>query len=212
MTYQGTLYASVAELKAHLRITDTDDDAPLAVALAAASKAIEDATYRTFGLTGSAVARFFDYEGLHIEGRCAVKIADLQTTVGLVVTGDFDGSYAYATSLTLGTDFDLYPWNAAADGVPWTHIVFRPSNANFGTYCAPAARLLTVTANWGWTAVPTTVKQACLIQAARFFMRRDAWAGVAGSPDLGNELRLLSELDVDVAPMLNGYRRLWGAA
>lgn len=211
MTYV-TDYCTVAELKDQLRVTDTDDDTALGYAVTAASRAIDAETCRTFGLTGSAVARLFDYDGLHIEGRCAVKIADLQTTVGLAVTADFAGDYTYSTTLTLNTDFDLWPWNAAADGVPWTHLVLRPNTVNFSPRCAPQARLLSVTGNWGWSAVPTSVKQACLIQAARFFVRRDAAFGIAGSPELGTEVRLLARLDPDVALMLQGYTRVWGAA
>jgi hypothetical protein len=212
VTYSDTDYCSVDELKSQLRITDTVDDTALQIAVSAASRAIDDECHRTFGLTGSAVLRLFDYDGLHIEGRCAVKIADLQTTVGLVVTADFAEDFTFSTTLTLNTDFDLWPWNAAADGVPWTYLVLRPNTTNFASSCQPQARLFSVTGNWGWSAVPVRVKQACLIQAARVFMRRDSWAGIAGSPDLGNELRLLSELDPDVRLLLSPLVRVWGAA
>lgn len=212
MTYAGTDYCSLVELKAQLRIADTVDDTALATYITSASRAIDAECYRTFGLTGSAVARLFDYDGLHIEGRCAVKLADLQTTVGLAVTADYGYDYTYSTTLVLNTDFDLWPWNAAADGVPWTHLVLRPYITTPSPTCAPQARLFSVTGNWGWTAVPTLVKSACLIQAARFFVRRDAPFGIAGSPDSGSEMRLLASLDPDVALMLAPLVRLWGAA
>lgn len=212
MTYGTTLYASVADLKAQLRVTDTVDDAALLIAVTAASRAIDGYCFRTFGLTGSAVARVYDYDGLHIEGRCAVKLNDVQTTVGLVATADYAADFTYSTTLVLSTDFDLWPWNAAADGVPWTHLVLRPTSAAHLSACVPQPRMFTVTANWGWSAVPTLVQQACLLQASRFFMRRDAWAGVAGSPDLGNEIRLLNQLDPDVQLSLASLVRYWGAA
>lgn len=215
MTYGAELYASVDELKAWVTRSDVsiaDDDAQLLIAVTAASRAIDAHCNRTFGLTGSATARVFDFDGLHLEGRCAVKITDLQTTVGLAVTADYAQDYQYSTTLTLNTDFDLWPWNAAADGVPWTHLVLRPSSAAYLTACVPEARLFSISGNWGWTTVPTLVKQACLLQASRWFMRRDAWAGVAGSPDLGNEIRLLSALDPDVQLALSSLVRVWGAA
>jgi len=55
--------------------------------------------------------------------------------------------------------------------------------------------------------VPTTVKQATLLQASRVFARREAPFGVAGSPDMGSELRLLEKVDPDVAVMLVPYVR-----
>ena len=54
---------------------------------------------------------------------------------------------------------------------------------------------------------PDAVKDACLIQAARFFSRRTSPHGIAGSPESG-ELRLLNSLDVDVQQLLAGVRVL----
>ena len=69
-----------------------------------------------------------------------------------------------------------------------------------------------VTAKWGWTATPPAVVNANLILASRFLKRRDSPFGMAGSPEMGNELRLLSKLDPDVAVMLAHYKLFWGAA
>lgn len=51
--------------------------------------------------------------------------------------------------------------------------------------------------------VPGPVELACLIQASRWFKRKDAPFGIAGSPELGSELRLLSKLDPDVEVLLD---------
>lgn len=229
MTYV-TDYCSLAELKAQLRVTDTDDDTALGIAITAASRAIDQHCNRRFGLTGSPAVRYYTYGkgvgalfnpfGLYpfgvaqpdgvplIEGRQAVEIDDLMTTTGLTVTVDTTGLYTYSTTLTVNTDFDLWPWNAAAEQIPWTHMVLRPTAA---VYWPRAARAISVSANWGWSSVPTVVKQAALVQAARFFTRRDAPFGIAGSPELGSETRLLAKLDPDVQLMLSTVRRWWGA-
>jgi hypothetical protein len=60
--------------------------------------------------------------------------------------------------------------------------------------------------------VPTGVILAALIQANRYYKRRDAWAGVAGSPDMGNEIRLLAQLDPDVQTMLKPHKLYWWVA
>lgn len=64
-----------------------------------------------------------------------------------------------------------------------------------------------VTADFGYDAVPESVKLACLLQASRLVMRRDSPLGVAGSP--GSEMRLLARLDPDVETLLRPYKRRW---
>lgn len=201
-------YLTTAELKAQLRITDTADDTYVGIAVTAASRAIDKSCNRQFGQATSAVARVFRWDGTCIEGRVAVPLFDLMDTTGLVVSLDQGQDGTYERTLTYSTDFDLWPWNAAADGVPWTHLVLRPTAT---AWPAGFARELQVTAKWGWSAVPTIVKQAALIQGSRFFVRRDSQYGVAGSPETGTELRLLDRLDPDVAVALTAVRRHWGA-
>lgn len=211
MTSLITDYCSLADLKAHLRIptANTDDDAQLAFTITAASRAIDAMAFRRFGLAPSPTVRLFSANGEVIDGCVAVPIDDLMSTTGFAVTVDYDGDYTYDTTLTLNTDFDLYPWNAAGDLEPWTHIVFRP---NTSTRWVRNERAFSITGQWGWATIPSLVEIACLMQAARWFMRRDSWAGVAGSPDLGNELRLLAALDPDVQAALRPVIRWWGAA
>jgi hypothetical protein len=57
------------------------------------------------------------------------------------------------------------------------------------------------------------VEQATLLQASRFHARRFSPYGVAGSPELGSELRLLAKLDADVELALSKAQlvRWWAA-
>jgi len=64
-----------------------------------------------------------------------------------------------------------------------------------------------VVSQWGWTAVPAQVPGAARIQLSRFDWRRDAPAGIAGSPDSGSEIRLLAKLDPDAIKALSGLAR-----
>lgn len=198
-------YVNSAELKAHLRITDTNDDDALALAITAASRAIDRSCGRQFGLNGSAVARVYTWGKTFIEDLPAVEVDDFMTSTDLSIKLDTSGSGSYGSALA---SVDPWPWNAVADGRPWTHLVFRAYASGFPTALSQGVQ---VTANWGWTAVPDVVKQACLIQASRFFVRRDSQYGVAGSPETGTELRLLDRLDPDVAVLLSTVRRHWGA-
>lgn len=201
-------YATAAELTAYLRIGDSDDDVNAATAVTAASRAIDANANRQFGLTGSAVQRFYTYHGERTAaGQPILLIDDLMTTVGLIVGLDTGQQGTYTGTLTIGTDFDLWPRNAAAEGRPWTGVVMRRAPAFWFPYWEDGIR---ITANWGWSAVPVAIHQAALIQAGRYFVRKDSLYGVAGSPDIGSEVRLLARLDPDVALTVSAYKRWWG--
>ena len=193
-------YLTLAELKSALVIGDTDDDAELGFAITAASRSIDHYAGRQFGLTGSAVARYYS-----AQSGLVVTIDDLQTTTGLVIKEDEDRDGVFETTLVLDTDVRLYPWNATAEGRPWTELRAEPTET---FSCHP--RAFEVTGNWGWTTVPTLIKQACLIQAGRIFKRKDSPMGIAGSPELGSEIRLLARLDPDVAVLVSALRRYDG--
>lgn len=204
-------YITTSQLKDALRITDTADDLMLGYAITAASRAIDQHCGRQFGQESAPVARFYTPYLDSDNYRYVCRIDDLMTTAGLVIQTDVDNDLVFETTLVLNTDVLLAPYNAAADLLPWTRLVttakYGIPNINFPL----RERSVMVTAQWGWSSIPDVVVQACLIQASRFFLRRNAPFGVAGSPELGNELRLLSKLDPDVAVMLSQVVRPWGA-
>jgi hypothetical protein len=117
------------------------------------------------------------------------------------------------------TDYTLYPKNALSKGGVYERAHFSLSLA--ASPYAPAywgpgrySKIdLVIDGLWGWTAVPTSVKQATMLQATRLAARRDSPFGVAGSPSEGSELRLLAKVDPDVETVIGKkYRREWWAA
>jgi len=198
-------YITLSELKAFLRIGDTGDDVQLAVAITAASRAIDRCTNRQFGVVASVEERQYTAEWNRRRGRWVVPIDDLMTVTGLVVTTvDEDGTLTGTI-----TAYDLEPRDADLKGRPWELLVVRSTSAVVPT---GARGEMATTGLWGWTAVPTAVDQATYLQASRFHARRNSPYGVAGSPDDGSELRLLARVDPDVAVSLGPYRRWWAAA
>lgn len=193
-------YVTAGELKSYLRIDagDTADDVQAALAVTAASRAVDKTCSfgfpRQFGQVAAPEARF--YTARYDVSRCrwVVQIDDLQDATGLTVT----------TSAGTVDLFVKQPVNAAATGKPWTRLVVDPEAAVIpkGT-----ENEVTVTAKYGWSTVPVTIKQATLLQASRLFKRRDAPFGVAGSPEAGSEIRLLARVDPDVAVTLRPYVR-----
>lgn len=191
-------YVTVDEAKEYLRIpaTDTADDVRLGLDVAAASRAIDRATKRQFGKLDAAGERFYTAQ-YDCDRGWFVTIDDLQTAAGLVVESN-------GTAIT---DYRLTPLNAASEGEPWTEVLFDSTVRPATTYGG-----VSVTAVFGWTTVPATIKDAALLQTARFFKRSDAPFGVAGSPESGSEMRLLAKVDPDVAVMVNDYVRRWWSA
>lgn len=188
-------YITSTELKTELKITDSTDDAWVALVVTAASRAVDRHTRRQFGKLDTPTARVCGPASYRLElDRWVVPIPDLMTSTGLLV--ELDGVAV--------TDAELEPFDAADEGRPWTRLALAEgSSVTWPT----RGRRVDVTATWGWSAVPTTVKTATMLQAQRFYARRDSPYGVAGSPDLGSELRLLAKVDADVAVMLTDYVR-----
>lgn len=192
-------YCTASELAAYAQIPDSGDDVELGLAAEAASRAIDHCCARQFGLLASVEARVLVAEWKPRVGAYHVRIPDLMTATGLVVT-------VSGAAVTAGVGYELLPRDAAERGRPWERIATLAATAptlGVGDYT------VTVTGRWGWTAVPDTVKQATLLQAARFHKRRQAPFGVAGSPEMGSEIRLLAKVDPDVEAMLRRYRRDW---
>lgn len=189
--------AGAGGAKEYLRIpaTDTVDDTRLGLDVTAASRAIDRATNRQFGLDAAPTTRLYTAEWDQTLSKWIVRIDDLMTVAGLVVT-----------SGTAITGYTLWPLNAVVEGKPFTEIRLpsKPSSVDVGG--------VSVLGTFGWSAIPATIKDATLLQMARFFKRSDAPFGVAGSPDSGSEMRLLAKVDPDVAVMVSDYVRRWVAA
>ena len=200
-------YVTLAQARAYRSISDSVDDAELSLAITAASRAIDRAAGRQFGVVTLAEARAYTPHWDRRRGVWLVDVDDLMTTTGLAVALDLADDLTFSTSLVAG-DWRLHPMNASQRGVPWTQLEVRHDAS-----AQPLARVggVQVTALWGWSSVPDDIEQACLLQVSRIFARRQSPFGVAGSPADGSELRLLDRLDPDVAVMVRARRRHWGA-
>lgn len=198
-------YATPTELGAFMRTPDSLDAAQMARAITAASRAIDDHTNRQFGLVAAPEPRLYTARWSRSRGAWIVAFDDLMTATGFALAADLDDDGVFETDLTAAAI--RRPLNAAAKGRPWTEVMIRASSSVQPNGCAGAVQGI---GQWGWTDVPVTVTEACLMQANRLMFRRDSPHGVAGSPQTGSELRLLAKLDVDVVAHLKDYvRRVW---
>lgn len=194
-------YASLGDLKLAIRITDAADDTLLQVALDAASSAIDDHCNRTFVASGEPSARVFEPSG----GR--VETDDFFTTLGLIIS--VGGTEIPQAIENTRAGYTLYPLNAEANGEPYTSFRYAHFPLSVWPLLGAIERTrATVTARWGYAAaVPAQVRQACILQASRIFARRLSPYGIAGSPEMGSELRVLAKVDPDVAVLLAGLVR-----
>lgn len=200
-------YASTADLRAYItRSSVTVDDTELALAVTAASRVVDEYCGRQFGQVSTAAARVYTAEWDRRRCRWIIETDDISSTDDLAVMVDDDDNQTYDREIDV---YRLWPFNADENGDPWTRIIVQPDSANLPTGREGAVE---VTAEWGWAAVPTPVKNATLIEANRIFQRRVSPYGIAGSPETGSELRLLRSVDVDAQKILQRYRRHWGAA
>lgn len=194
-------YVTAGELAAYCHADESVDAADLALAVTGASRAVDRNTNRQFGLTAAAEVRQYTARWSKTRGAWLVPIDDLM--LGPIVTLDLDGDGTYETTVD-NAHLVKRPRNAAVKGRPWTELLVSPKAPK-----QPTGRegQVQVFVQFGWSAIPATVKLATRLQASRFFTRREAPFGVAGSPSEGSEMRLLAKVDPDVAVALDDFRR-----
>jgi hypothetical protein len=145
----GDAYATPAELAERLNV---DDGPTLSGLLDAASRAVEAFCHRQFNKATVATARRFrplDWRRLPVD--------DFHTVTGLIV--DVGGTVWDAA------DFDPQPWNGTVDGMTgWPFYNLYGVNRSWSQ-----TLVTTVTAQWGWTAVPSAIKESTLATAAAMF-------------------------------------------
>src|SRR5262249_7977422 len=179
-------YAELTALKSALKITDTDRDALLSLALEAASRNVDNTTGRRFYLDTAATARVYGAAGRAAYTRSGVRllIDDIGEANPTVELGSGVGGPWGAI-----TDFEVWPEHALARGLvidSFLRVTGWPLGSN----------RVRVTARWGWPAFPAEVIQATLIQANRLFHRYQSPEGLAGSDEWG--LVRMNRVDPDV--------------
>lgn len=176
-------YATLNDIKARLG-SGMDRSAPddmLEHCVEAASRYIDGVTGRRFYLDGSATAR------LYVPNHSPVVfVDDIGSTTGLVVKTDDDLDGDGDTTIA-ATDYQAGPVNALAEGRPLTKITY----ASCWTIIREGWASIEVTARWGWPAVPTDIKEACLVAAARLFAQRNAPTGILGGSLEGMPTQIL---------------------
>ena len=193
-------YCTLAALKAALRITDTLDNDLLEVAIESASREIDGYCERVFYSTSA--TRIYAPQNIYL-----VETDDIVSVTSVKTSTD---GLTFDTTLA-STDYQLEPLNGISGGLstPFTQI------RAVGDYLWPAYSPQTifhleasvqVVGVFGWSAVPTAIKQATIILAMRLFKRLDSPLGIAGFGDMG-QMRV-GRFDPDVDALLAPFRKV----
>ena len=190
-------YATLAQVKSSLRITDDLDDPLLELAIEAASRQIDSHCERVFYST-SATRVYAPNDSYYCETDDIVSITTAKTSS--LADGTFDTTWATS-------DYELLPLNGIAGGlvIPWNGL------KAVGDYLFPVTTpvqeaTLQIVGVFGFASIPTAIKQATVILASRLMKRNDSPLGVAGFGDLG--VVRVSRLDPDVESLVAPYRKV----
>ena len=192
-------YCSLSEIKAAARIpvSDTQDDTLLELAVESASRSIDAHCARHFYQSGT-VTRYYVPST-----RLVCDIDDVAgTAVTVAISSAADG--VYDITLDNAVDLQFEPLNRRSVGLAFPATKLRMIGDRSFTTTLDDETTVRVTANFGFgTAVPTEVKQACIVLASRFYKRFDSPLGVAGFGDLG--AMRVSRVDPDVQSILQPF-------
>jgi hypothetical protein len=188
-------YATLAQVKSALRITDSVDDTLLEQAIESASRRIDGYCGRWFYKTQQTAIKVYPFDYYNVPTQ---DIANTTVTVAVST----QGNGVYDQTWTQGTDYQLEPLNASLNSDPYNRIV-AIGGKTFPIQVTPNVPYVQITAQWGWQNVPIDVTQACVLLSIRQFARLNAALGIVGFNDMAIQVKAV---DPDVRDLLNQYR------
>lgn len=144
----------------------------------------------------------------HFDGNGGVELwidelAAAPTSVAVAETGIIDSSAGSGGSYTTwaATDYLLYPYNALDEGKPYSRLDVDVMNGSKAMWY-PFKKSVKVVGKFGYAAaIPDFIKQAAIIQAARWFKRgQQGFVDTGAVVELG-QMTYTQALDPDVAEL-----------
>lgn len=194
-------YATLADVKAAFRIIDDVDDTLLELSIESASREIDGWCERVFYNAGTATRVYVPTDSFLVETEDLISVTTLKTSS----TGD-----TFDTTWSAPGDYQLEPLNGISGGLT----VPRNRIRAIGSYVFPLwdprninahEATVQVTGVFGFEAIPTAVKQACIILSQRGFKRYDTPLGITYD-ELG--AMRVGRVDPDVEKLLSPYKKV----
>jgi hypothetical protein len=195
-------YTTLNEVKSALNLDDSMENGGIELAIATASRMIDDYCGRFFYQDGTVLApatRYYTPQDFY-----TVSVDDFVSLSEIATDDNFDQLY---NTVWEADDSMFEPVNNPSRGWPRNRILA------VGAYVFPAnlPQSVRLKGIFGWPSVPFEVKTAAKIQASRLFLRNQSPFGIAGNTDIGT-VRLAAKLDADVEALLRPMRKNNGLA
>jgi hypothetical protein len=188
-------YATLAQIKAAVRITDAIDDSLLEMAVESASRMIDAECDRNFYSSGTATRDYVPNDSY------VVDTDDLTTIVSVKLDDQGDGTFVIDLP---ATEYQTEPLNQRVSGNAFPIYRLRMT----GDFLLPVwgkQATVRIEGVYGFTPTPIQITQACIIQATRIYKRLDSPLGVAGFGDMG-AIRV-GKVDPDVAQLIRPFKK-----
>lgn len=170
-----------------------EDSAFTAGSLAAAEAALNSICQRQWVLASGSSARVYVPAYAYVQ-----PIHDCTAVSSVVVDGATIDPAGYQLEPLNGIGWD-------GTAVPYTGIERLSGGVWFPSIWGKAT--MTVTATWGWAAIPAQITEACKILAKGIIEARNARGGVLNTTDFG-AVRVPRDIAVQVRSLINPFRRV----
>jgi len=195
-------YCTLGDFKNYKDITssDTTDDDVLEKIIESASRFIDNQSgQRFYSSTGQTL--YFTAEDANF-----LLVPNLQSVTTLKT--DDDGDRTYEDTWTTG-DYDLMPYNASYQGVPYSWIQTTPES----DYSFPLIEKgVEIKGDWGYSAVPDEIRLAC-IEIAHAANARRSGQNLTGIAEVTAAGVVISPEDITpfAKAILMQYQRAYGS-
>jgi hypothetical protein len=191
-------YVTLAEAKGRLWPTgapaDTSEDTQIEAIIEAASRQIDADCWRRFYTTAADETRYYK----PISFDCILP-DDIVSITSIAI--DQDGNGTFEVTLA-ATDYELLPYNAVVDGIPYNHIITSP----MGNYSFPRGyKSVKIVGKFGWsntTAAPKQIKEACFLRCLIEYQTKNLFGGT------GKINETLEEMEKQYQRLISNYVRL----
>lgn len=202
-------YCSTSDIKSDMpdsglsSSTDTTYDTAIGSMITAASRLIDKEVGREANWFSSTdeQTRYFDGSGEVVQ-----EIDECHTLTSVSVSESGETCSSGYTDWTLDTDFYVWPYNYSDLGIPFTRLIadFNGNGINFPRY----RKAVKVVGQFGYSSTPPDdIKQACKIQAVRWFSRaKQMYQDQGGGDWAGQTVFAKNDLDPDVKIILSSYK------
>lgn len=191
-------YATAAEYRAMIEMTDTGKDTDIEQDLAAISRYIEKRLGRFFNKDADPVARIYTAPAAGPR----LWIDDLaEAPTAVKIDSNRDGTFETELAST-----EYEPWPLNADKGPEPRSYIRLDLTPWGSRpCFIKGDRVEITARWGWPSVPAAIKSATIQLTA--ILRLETPRATRRIPELGEVVEASPDAQIIIRQLIDVYRR-----